>query len=181
MSERMILALDPSKTATGWIVYDNDKDRVVGNGCYCATMEKEKKKEFSRKTEINKIEQYGYVDFLTRLKIKFGIDKIVAELPHGSQSASASWSLSMVNSTISTFGLLVLGESVKTYLESDTKKANFGRSKNVSKQQIMDLMIPKYEPKGFKPHTYAGKVTKTKNEDMADALLVLTTYLNDNA
>lgn len=178
MNERMLLALDPSKTATGWVIYDSEKDRVIGTGCFKASMEKDKKKEFSRKTEIYKREQLSFVEFLTKLKVRYGIEKVITEYPHGSQSATASWALSMVNSTIQTFTQLVLGVPAVTYLESDCKRANFDTNK-VSKEETMEAMMEKYCPKGYKPHTHHGRITKTQNEDICDALLVLNTYLKE--
>jgi len=172
MSKNLILSLDPSKNATGYVIYNLDKMSIVETGVFDARTSK----TFKRKTEKHQEECRNFSKFLEEIFLKYGFHTIVSEYPHGTQSANASRSLSMVNSVISTFADF-FGCELITYLERDAKKNHFGRIK-VKKLETIKAMNETFSD--FVPPTKNGKPIKYKQEAISDALLILKTYL-DNA
>lgn len=169
MKKNLLLSLDPSKTCTGYVVYDPDENKIVDSGTYAIEPEKHK-----RKTD-QYVEEAGlYTNFLLDLFLKWGFNYIITEYPHGSQSATASRALSMVNSIISAFSHLILFKAPITYLESDAKIGYFDRSQ-VSKEETREAMHKEYPD--YKPAKRGSKVVKYKDEAISDALLILHNHL----
>ena len=168
-----IIALDPSKNCTGFVLYDLETQEIVETGTFDAG---ENKKDYKRRTDQKQKESQNFGNHLMDLFMEYGFSLIVTEYPHGSKSSVASWALSMVNSCIMTFSLCILGKKPVCYLESDAKVGFFNRRK-VSKEQTRKAMHKLYPE--YKPALWNKKVVKYKDEAICDALLILTKYLND--
>jgi hypothetical protein len=172
MKKPSLLCLDPSKTCTGYVIYDLETEKIVTYG----TFKIEAKDEHKRKTDQYADETQVYADFFLNLFMDYGFDLIVTEYPHGSQSAKASWALSMVNATILTFSHLILSTPAITYLESDAKRSYFDKN-SVSKDEVRQAMAKEFPT--YEPALYHGKVVKYKDEAVSDALLILNTHLKN--
>ncbi|MFP8488761.1 hypothetical protein ACKGJO_06625 [Gracilimonas sp. Q87] len=172
-----ILILDPSKSATGWVVYDDIEETIIAYGTFKCEISKRQKKELKKTTERNAVEMYLYSRFLEDVCDRYQIEKVVSEQPHGSQSAKASWALSMVVSIITAFSVYKLGQAPTFYLESTCKKSFFD-VRFVDKIQTREAMNEMWRSEGYKPETHHGKVVGYKDEAVSDALLVLTHHLH---
>lgn len=170
MKKNLLLSLDPSKTCTGYVVYDPDENEILESGIF-----KVEPEDHKRKTDQYVEEADLYTHFLLDVFLKWGFNHIVTEYPHGSQSATASRALSMVNSIISAFSHLILYKKPITYLESDAKQGYFGK-RDVSKEETREAMHKEYPD--YKPALRGGDVVKYKDEAICDALLILHNHLN---
>lgn len=174
MRKNLVLSLDPSKSCTGYVLWDLEENTIVDTG----TFQIETQGKFRLKTEKYAEETNLYAQFFRDLFEKWQFGVIVTEYPHGSQSATASRALAMVNAVILTFSQLVLDTPAITYLETHTKRAYFGRG-DVSKDEVREAM--KKEFPDYEPPTRGHKVTRYRDEAICDALLVLHKFLNDHA
>jgi len=161
-----VLILDPSKTATGWVIWRGDK--VVDWGCYQFKSHLDKK--------AAKIDQYlefylAYNNFLHELCRKYWVEVVVSEYPHGTQSYGAATALQIVKDSVSNL-LVNLGVKLKFYTEAEAKKTHYGKSKGVEKDQTVIEMSKRFEDAG-----YAPKGVKYVDQAVCDALLVLNHHL----
>jgi Holliday junction resolvasome RuvABC endonuclease subunit len=166
-SPKTVLALDPSKSATGWVVIRDEK--VIGYECFKFVHSVPK----TAGTIARHDEFYdAYVPFLMGLVRTYWVNEIVAEFPHGSQSANASSALSMVRSIIAAVGRL-MDVPVYFYLESQAKKHYYGTSKGIEKQKTIDEMSAKFADYGYEKMNI-----KFRDEAVSDALLVACKHLD---
>lgn len=153
-----IFTNDPSFTAWGWAVVEGNK--IIA--CGCIKTESEHKKRRIRKgddttrriTEIN----------LQLLKIMktHKVDFLLAELPHGSQNASAAQMIGAVVGILCSMSVC-LDIGIEWFSEMDAKKNLFNK-KSATKQETIDAIDALYDVPWFN--------TKYKDEAVADALAI---------
>lgn len=128
-----ILCCDPSLTAFGWAVIENDK--VIEGGCIKT---KTSDKALRIRKSDDRMNRVSYIattlkEIITTHNIKY----IVSELPHGSQSAVAAIALGLVNGMLQ--GLADgLGIGIEWYSEGDSKfyllsKRSAGKEETINK------------------------------------------------
>ena len=157
------LALDPSFTATGWVLLHNGK--VFKHGCHKLT-----KNEGISITEAKHLKQLQYAIFLSGLLNSYKPDVVFSEYPHGGQDANSAWSFGVTTSIITA---LCYAHNIpcKFVIESHVKKCLFGRSKNVEKVETRKKILALYAENG-----YIEDKAKYKAEAVADALAVYTYF-----
>lgn len=167
-STQTILALDPSKSATGWVVYRSKT--VIDWGCFKVRHEKPKKLRNALDTYWEFTTQYH--EFLNQIIRKYWVTDICSEFGHGTQSYHAAVALEAVKHLITSFQFHT-NIPVTFYTESECKKHHFGRSKNVAKSETVQDMSIKFEDCGF-----TAPNVKYEREAVCDALLVLSKHLD---
>lgn len=158
-----ILTNDPSIRAWGWAVieYKNGFTRVLDSGCIKTENEANKRRIRKSDDMVRRLEEL--TDALSAIHVTYTIDWMVSELPHGSQSASASKSLGAVTG-------LAVGFSkannlpISWFSERDAKKHLTGRN-SVSKRETIEAVAGIYGDKWITD-------TKYIDEAVADALAV---------
>lgn len=160
------LSIDPSITATGWVLIkeSNNTYKLLDSGV-------EKVGVCGKSKTDNKFQKQRYYSFfIYELLKKNQPDVVYVEYPHGSQSYTAAWALSMCTSIITS---MCISLSILCYpvLESRVKKCVHGKSKNVSKEMTREKMIDFYKKIG-----YIESQFKYKAEAIADALAVYTYF-----
>ena len=168
---KTVLALDPSKTATGWVLIRGGK--IIDYGCYKFNSRIEKSKA-KGSVIIKKFWEFnlGYYQFLNQLIRENWVTEICAEFPHGTQSYSAAVALTTVKDIISMFELHSPNVPVYFYTEGECKKCYFGRAKGVEKTDTVQAMAARFD--GFKPTGVAYV-----DQAVADALLVYYKHLEE--
>jgi Holliday junction resolvasome RuvABC endonuclease subunit len=163
----MILALDPSISATGWVIYDPIEKTILTVGAY-----KQRPEAGVSKTQVKINHQRNYAEWLLGVVNQFSVTKIVCEFPHGSQSSAAAWALSMVTSVVSTVAI-TKEIPVKFYLESQVKKFLLDKAKRVTKSEITNYVLAIFPEISYIPDMNV----KYKREAISDALAVLATNI----
>lgn len=136
-----ILALDPSFTAFGWVVFQNHT-RIDSGVIKTEPMAKKLKiREGDDRTR-----RIGEI-FAELCVVVNGhkIDFIVAELPHGSQNAKAAIMMGAVAAIIAAFDKL-LNIPVEWFSEADAKKALLGRISS-TKAEVIDAIEETFKDK----------------------------------
>jgi Holliday junction resolvasome RuvABC endonuclease subunit len=157
-----VLALDPSLTATGWIVYDTHEHNIDAVGCYKVSVPR------VQATKRTMLQQANYSEWLSNLVDENGIEMVFSEFPHGSQSSSAAWAMSMVSSVI-TAVCVCKDIPLSFFLESQAKKYLHGRSKQVTKEQTIQKVFDIYPKIMYLP----GMNVQYKREAISDAAAIL--------
>lgn len=159
-----VLTNDPSLTAWGWAVLDSS-GRVLQSGCIKTQPEQKKRRIRKGDDTMRRINEINTV--LKKIVEGYQVNYILAELPHGSQNASAARMIGMVGGmlqTISDWNDI----AIEWYSEADAKKAALGKI-SATKQEMIDAMNEKYGG-------YAGQAWQTgikyKDEAIADALAI---------
>lgn len=106
-------------------------------------------------------ELYDFIDFWIR---HFNPDLVIVEVPHGSQSARASWSLGIVVGLLASIQIPMIEVSAL-----EVKQASVGR-KTASKQDMIDWAYNLYPAVQWLIH---GKKLTLNNEHLADAIATL--------
>jgi len=162
-----VLALDPSKTATGWAVLRDSQ--VIANGCFKFKSELGKKA-----SSIDKFWEFNlkYTEFIFNIVRKYWVAEICAEFPHGTKSYHAAVSLTTVKNIIGSIKPM-LGIPVHFYTEGSCKKHYFGRFKNVEKSETVKEMKARFGD-------WKLELPKAKygQEAVCDALLVYLKHIN---
>lgn len=158
----MILSNDPSLTAWGWIIAGFD-GVIHDAGCIKTTSEHKKRR--IRKGD-DTVRRLGVIcnALLGKMKVH-GVEYVLSELPHGSQSASAAM---MIGATTGIMQALsqAKGLGVEWYSENDVKKHLFGR-KSVTKDAMRERIAELYDV------PWTG--VKYRDEAIADAIGVYDT------
>ncbi len=154
-----ILTNDPSLTAWGWAVVNNE-GIVIDNGAIktkplSKVLKIRKGDDFSRR--MNEISSKLF-SIIKENNIKY----ILAERPHGSQSYDAAVMVGAVNSMLVTFSV-ILDIGLEWYGESEAKKAATDL-KNITKNDMVELMKKEYNLKWYN--------VKWRDEAVADALAI---------
>ena len=153
-----ILANDPSLTAWGWVVVEND--RIIDCGCIKTEPNTNKTRirkgddRVRRVSEINK----ALLTVITKYKVSY----MASELPHGSQSAVSAVMIGITAGIMQTFSD-ILGIGLEWYSEQDAKKSVVNK-KSATKDEIKQAINKLYKV----PWTGIGY----RDESIADALAV---------
>lgn len=153
-----ILSLDPSLTATGWAVLQNDVVLSVG----CIKTETSGKRSRVRKSDdrMRRVSEINKV--LCEVIHTNHIQYIVSELPHGSQSAVAAIALGLICGTIQ--GIAdSLDIGLEWFSEGDSKRGLLGKASATKCETIQ--AVSKYYTV---PWTNVGY----RDEAVADAISV---------
>lgn len=161
-SNYRVLACDPSMTAWGWAIVDENA-AVIDFGTIKTESTAKKLRirkgdsTVARISEINKI----LLGVIRKHKVKH----IVSELPHGSQNASAAVMIGATAAIVQTLSD-ILQLPIDWFSEQDAKKEVLGK-KSATKQEMIDTMAFHYQ----------GWATgiKFRDESVADALAVYYT------
>ena len=155
-----VIAFDPSLTAWGWVVMDVNNNSVVDSGCVKTEPLAKKLKTRvgdDRCRRINELNQQ-----LLSVMREWGVQYMLSEQPHGSQSAVSAI---MVGITLGIGQTLsdTLDLGIEWYSEGDAKKA-LSNKKVLSKQQTIEEVKKLYEV------LWTG--VKYKDEAVADAIAI---------
>ena len=162
-----ILALDPALVNTGVVVF---RDSQV---IHTETIKMSS--EFDGVAKWMGMQE-EYAQRLNYILLTYTPDAVASEYPHGSQSANAVKSLATVSGVIS--GLCTAhGIPCSFYMEYDVKRVLFGRSKDVTKKQMMDRVLGIFERFSYIPKIKGKPPTVNSFQHIADALGVLAIYL----
>lgn len=170
-----ILALDPSKNATGFVIYEDGK--ILDYECLKFEHKIKKKVNGKKNKDWNIVDHYWeffdyYYDQIQKLVRNRWITEIVSEFPHGSQSNTAAVSLQCVKDVIAAVGKTT-NTPVTFIQQSEVKKHYFGKATNIPKERTIKEMSSLWGPKGYKRLNVGFR-----DEAVSDALLVLTKYLD---
>ena len=154
-----ILTNDPSITAWGWAVLNTDGKILE---CGCIKTEPHHKKLKTRKGDDD-MRRITEINTWLLAKIAFyNVKYILAELPHGSQSASAAKALGMVSAQLQTIAdALQIG--IEWYSEGDSKMNALGK-RTAEKQEMITAMDKTYNV------PWSG--IQFRDEAVADALAI---------
>jgi len=156
----IVLTNDPSLTAWGWVVIGATQDVL---DCDCIKTKPEHKKRRIRAGDdlvrrINDINR----QLLAVIK-KYGVNYLLAELPHGSQNAHAATMIGVVTGIIQTMSN-TLDLPIEWYSEADAKQALLGKV-TATKLEIINEITELYDMR-FWPEI------KYKDEAIADAMAI---------
>jgi len=156
----VILAFDPSLTAFGYVVMSLTR-AVLDYGCIETQSNVRKTRiragdDFVRRLHSINVE-------LLKIAQKWQVKIILCELPHGSQSAVAAKSLGGVTGMVQMFSDS-LGYPIEWCSENDAKQTVFPGGKNISKTQMKNEMLLRFD--------WETLGSKTKDEAVADSLAV---------
>ena len=157
---KSILACDPSITAFGWVVI-SQTGQVMHRGCIQTKPSPKVNKirkgddRCRRITEINTI--------LLKLIRKYNIQYIVAEQPHGSQSAVAAIMIGVMLGMLQTLAD-TLDIGIEWYSEGESKQNILGK-KTAVKVEMINAIRKEYPEFPFKNVKYF-------DEAVADAMAV---------
>ena len=172
----IILTNDPSVTAWGYAVLDADE--VLDAGCIKTESHAKKLRIRKGDDDVRRIQEINQT--LLSVIQTHNVNYILAELPHGSQNASAAKMIGMTAAVLQTLSD-VLGIGIEWYSEADAKKAVLGKITG-TKQQMIDRITELY-------FDVSWTGIKYRDEAVADALAihyaatksssVLTLFKND--
>lgn len=153
-----ILCLDPSLTAFGYSVLQGRTILEVG----CIKTESSSSKLRIRKGDdrMRRVSEINHV--LLGIIHKYNIGYIIAELPHGSQSASAAISMGLVSAIAQTIAD-TLDIGIEWFSEGDAKHCLLNKQ-SATKQAIIEVIDTLYDV----PWTDI----KYKDEAIADSLAI---------
>lgn len=154
-----VLTNDPSLTAWGWAVL-NHQGRVLQAGCIKTAPEQKKRRIRKGDDNMRRISEINHT--LKKIIEGYRVNYIVAELPHGSQNASAARMIGMVAGICQTISDWT-DIAIDWYSEADAKKAVLGKISS-TKQEMIDAVHELYP--GW------GTGVKYKDEAIADALAI---------
>lgn len=165
----IILSNDPSLTAWGWVIIENNI--VLECGCFKTAPENKKRRIRKSDDTIRRIQELN--KSLLSLIEKYKVNYILSEAPHGSQNASAAVMIGVVTGIVQTISDCK-EIPVEWYSEEDAKKFVFGR-KSASKTEMVTAMRNL-----FQIFLINSKLNTVKNWDMpkyiseavADALAI---------
>lgn len=153
-----VLALDPSLTAFGYVILTGNK--IITQGCIKTAPASKKLRIRKGDDRINRISEINHI--LKSIISKYGVNYIVSELPHGSQSAVAAIALGLVSGTIQGMAdFLDIG--LEWFSEGDCKKCAL-QKRSAAKYEMINRMDEIYNVK------WTG--IKFRDEAVADALSV---------
>jgi len=169
----MILALDVSLTATGWVVVDTEvegPEKLVGAGCVRSAPDPKKRRQ-GRFAEAT-LERVAHVvrELYIILSQSSPIDLLVAEQPAGSQSFVAALSQGIMYGII---GSIREREKIPCqWVQPAAVKQSAGGSKQASKAKVQAGVLKSW------PEISEMKLTKVAHEAICDALGALMAARN---
>lgn len=157
--KQSIIACDPSLTAFGYVVLQNNK--IVAKGCIKTAPSAKKLRIRKGDDRVRRFTEIA--NKLVRVCKKYKVACVLAELPHGSQNANAAISLGGVTGVIvGVFNTLKI--PIEWYSEGDSKISLLGK-KNASKKETIDKCIEIFDSSWVVN-------TKYKDEAVADSLSI---------
>jgi Holliday junction resolvasome RuvABC endonuclease subunit len=156
----MTLYMDPSARACGFIVMSDDRQIRLALVMDLIGDVKGTMPEVCREITL------GTHQVLDSCYLAFSVEKVVVELPVGSQDARSSWYLATVQAAIRMFALCHNLEYVGIK-ENEVKKIVHGRAKKIDKSETIQFVIDKL-PK----FSYILTGNKKIREALADTLAV---------
>lgn len=159
-------------TGWGWAVLDVSKNgkKVIDYGCIKTEPDNSKKRIRKSDDRIRRLNEITRE--LMRVHEKHQIDWIVAEAPHGSQSAVAAIMIGATAGLMSTFAMCY-SLPIEWYSEGDAKKFLSGK-RSVAKTRMIELISSHYGTQWIEKVKY-------KDEAVADALAVFHVAINQSA
>lgn len=154
-----ILAMDPSLTAWGYVIIASGQE-IIESGCI--KTESENKKRRIRKGDDDSRRVSEIAEYLNTLIDTYNINYLIAELPHGSQSASGMKMVGIVLGLTSAMAI-TLDIPLEWYSEADAKKALLGK-RSATKKETIDAIDKCYNV------TWLN--VKYKDEAIADSIAV---------
>jgi Holliday junction resolvasome RuvABC endonuclease subunit len=157
-SEYIILTNDPSIVAWGWVVMTT-RNNIIEAGCIKTAPEQKKRRIRKSDDRTRRINDINAV--LLSLIKKYNIEYIIAEMPHGSQSASAAIMIGIVLGMLQTISDC-LNIPIEYYSEGDSKKCLLGKlsaTKDETKQAIDKLYDVPWTGIGYKDEAIADAVS----------------------
>lgn len=158
-----ILTNDPSIKAWGWAVvqFTNGVPEIIDHGCIKTAAESKARRIRKSDDRVRRLEEISRE--LQNLHLKYKLDWVLSELPHGSQNASAAIMIGAVTGLVSCFA--VVNElPIEWYSEGDAKKHLLNK-RSATKKETQNCIIKYYGKEWI-----SG--TKYKDEAVADALAV---------
>lgn len=153
----IILANDPSLTAWGYVLVQDDKVLKTG----CVKTQPENKARKIRKGD-DRVRRTGeLVDFLLELYNSYTISLILVEQPHGSRNASSAVMIGIVLGVLKTFATC-MDIPIEWYTEGDCKKALLGKV-SATKQETIDAIQEEYTV----PLTFTQYIDEAVHDAMA--------------
>ena len=155
-----ILTNDPSLTGWGWAVLD-EHGKVFESGCIKTEPQSKKQRirvgddRTRRVTEINTV-------LLTMIR-KWGVNYILSELPHGSQSAVSAIMIGITTGITQTIAD-AFNIPIEWYSEQDSKKLVLNK-KSATKDEMLEIIKQLYPDVQW---SKAGYI----NQAIADALAI---------
>jgi len=172
MSAHMkVLANDPSITAWGWAVVDQEvgeKGKVLEVGCIKTSPGYKKQKIRKGDDTTRRVMEINTA--LLSVIYKYNIKFLLSELPHGSQSAAAAVMIGIVTGIGQTLSD-ALGIPIEWYSEGDSKKNLLGKL-SATKDETKDAISSLYKV------PWTG--VKYHDEAVADALAVYHVAINQS-
>ncbi len=173
---KTIVAIDPAFRNLGWVkasirnIDGQLKVVVVASGLFQTKAGSSKKKRKSSDDFHSAKQIASYLRVITS-----DCDLVISEIPSGSQSARASWTLGVALGTLAT-----ITKPIVEISPSMTKVALTGQ-KSASKREMIDAAYKLHPEALWSYKKLHGKMVLTnKNEHMADAIGVLYAGLADS-
>ena len=154
-----VLTNDPSLTAWGWAIL-NASGEIIQAGCIKTKPEQKKRRIRKGDDNMRRINEINVM--LRKLIEGYSVNYILAELPHGSQNASAARMIGMVAGMLQTISDWT-DIAIEWYSEADAKKAALGRI-SATKAEMIAIMEIEY--------SNWRTLIKYKDEAIADALAI---------
>lgn len=179
--KKLGLALDPSFTNTGAALFEVDTEisgvfhvldiRLIQTAPAKEKMVRKSSDDFARAQEI-----------AVNLKalIAQPVSCVIAELPHGSQSARSSWALGITVGILATFTTMADLPCILVS-EKEVKRAVFNGGGRPTKEDMIEEMIKRHPNLRWLPAQGKARersLWSPKNEHLADA--IATIYAGQN-
>ena len=165
-----IVSIDPSLRHTGLAYGELDPERGYGqlvvHDIALIETEATKAKQVRKNSDDLRCAQELATAVLDYC-LDFAPDLVIAEVPSGTQSSRASWTLGITLGILATVSIYY--RPLIEVSPTDVKKHFIG-SKTASKQQMIDRAVALYPDLAW--HRHSGKLT-AKNEHMADAIAIM--------
>lgn len=166
-----VLANDPSIRGWGWVVlqFKNGRSRILDSGCIRTKSEHKKRRIRKADDTVRRLNIIS--EELVKIQKAHNLDWVLSELPHGSQSASASKMIGAVAGICSAFATC-FNLPIEYYSEGDAKKCLSGK-RSLTKEDTIKLISEIYGSNW--QHQY-----KYQNEAVADALAIFHVAKNSS-
>lgn len=162
-----VLAFDPSKRATGWVL-------TSGNTFRFGTLEFNKQKGIKATPEKMLFQQW-VAKSLEDLIIAASPIHIVSEFPFGSKSAAAAWYLGMITQSITSASIHLLQQKPVFILPYDARKNMLGDG-HADKDKVRAAMLSYVNHRYPDGYRHLAKQAKFRQEAICDALLIEQFY-----
>lgn len=157
--ELIIMAHDPSLGGWGWVILKIDGS-VVACGCIKTTTQNKVRRIRKGDDDVRRIAEINHT-LLRRIR-RHGVNYLLSELPHGSQSFAAAKMIGITAAIGQTLAQ-ILNIPIEWYNEADAKNTLFGKPTATKKETINEITRLYDVP-------WTG--IKYKDEAIADAMAI---------